>query len=79
MTSQLAILVTISVARIFDWGEGPNHKSYEMTSSEIFEKGTFCGAKISYIGRSEAVAWLGTEPGFCRRRLRGPGGEDPSR
>ena len=37
---------TIGVARIFDWG-GPNHKSHAMTSSEIFEKVIFCGAKIS--------------------------------
>ena len=35
----------IGLARIFDWG-GPNHKSHAMTSSEIFKKGTFCGAKI---------------------------------
>ena len=40
------ILVTIGVARVFDWG-GPNHKSHAMTSSEIFEKVIFCGAKIS--------------------------------
>ena len=46
---------TIGVARIFDWG-GPNHKSHAMTSSEIFKKGRFCGAKISQNGRSEAVA-----------------------
>ena len=32
---------TIGVARIFDWGGGPNHKSHAMTSSEIFKKGTF--------------------------------------
>ena len=38
---------SIDVARIFYWGEGPNHKSYAMTSSEIFKKGTFCRAKIS--------------------------------
>ena len=38
----------------FDWG-GPNHKSHAMTSSEIFKTGTFCGAKISQNGRSEAV------------------------
>ena len=37
-------------------GGGPNHKSHAMTSSEIFEKGTFCGAKISQNERSEAVA-----------------------
>ena len=47
-------LWSVGVARIFDWG-GPNHKSHTMTSSEIFEKGTFCGAKISYNRRSEAV------------------------
>ena len=29
-----------------------------MTSSEIFERGTFCGTKISKNGRSEAVAWF---------------------
>ena len=37
----------IGVSRIFDWGGGPNHKSHAMTSSEIFEKVIFCGAKIS--------------------------------
>ena len=37
---------SIGVAGIFDWG-GPNHKSHAMTSSEIFKKGSFCGAKIS--------------------------------
>ena len=36
----------IGVARIFDWG-GPNHKSPAMTSSEIFKRGSFYGAKIS--------------------------------
>ena len=39
-------LDSIGVARIFDWG-GPNHKLPTMTSSEVFKKGTFCGAKIS--------------------------------
>ena len=34
----------IGVARIFELG---NHKSHAMTSREIFERGTFCGTKIS--------------------------------
>ena len=51
----MAVPQTIGVAMIFDWG-GPNHKSHAMTSSEIFEKVIFCGAKISQNGRSEAVA-----------------------
>ena len=46
---------TIGVARIFDWG-GPHHKSHAMTSSKFFKEETFCGAKISQNGRSEAVA-----------------------
>ena len=33
------------------------NKTHAMTSSEIFKKGTFCGAKISQKGRSEAVAY----------------------
>ena len=45
----------IGVARILV-GRGPNHKSHGMTSSKFFNRGTFCGAKIWYIGRSEAVA-----------------------
>ena len=45
--SQKTVSDGIGVARIFDWGGGPNHKSHAMTSSEIFKKGTFCGAKIS--------------------------------
>ena len=36
----------IGVARIFDWG-GANHKLRAMTSLEIFEKGSFCGTKVS--------------------------------
>ena len=34
-------------SRSFDWEGEPNHKSHAMTSSENFEKGSFCGAKIS--------------------------------
>ena len=49
----------IGVAKIFDWG-GANHKSHAMTSSEILERGTFCGARISLNGRSEAMDWFGT-------------------
>ena len=41
-----AINWSISLARIFDWG-GANHKSHAMQSSEIFDRGTFCGTKIS--------------------------------
>ena len=46
----------IGVARIFDWG-GPNHKAHAMTLSETSKEEFFAGAKISYNGRSEAVAW----------------------
>ena len=28
-------------------GGGLNHKSHEMTSSKFFQKGSFCGAKVS--------------------------------
>ena len=35
----------ISVARIFDRGGGPNHKSHAMTSSEIFKRGIFAGQR----------------------------------
>ena len=34
------------VARIFDWG-GPNHNSPAMTSSKVFIRGSFYGAKLS--------------------------------
>ena len=40
------VTTDLGVARIFDWGV-PNHKSHAMTSSEIFEKVIFYGAKIS--------------------------------
>ena len=35
----------IGVTRIFDGGA--NQKSHVVTSSEIFERGTFCGTKMS--------------------------------
>ena len=47
--------LNIGVARIFDWG-GANHNLNTMTSSEFFEKETFCGKKILKIGRSETLA-----------------------
>ena len=37
-------------------GVSLNHKSHEMTSSKFFQKGSFCGTKISYFGRSEIAA-----------------------
>ena len=37
-------VVTLGVARIFDW-EGPNHKSHAMTSSETSKEEFFCGGK----------------------------------
>ena len=52
----------IGVAKIFNWG-GTNQKSHAITSSKFFERGTFCGTKISRMednGRSEAMAWFGT-------------------
>ena len=49
----------LCAARIFDW-RGPNHKSvHAMTSSEMFKRGTFYGAKILQNGRPETVAWFG--------------------
>ena len=36
----------IGVPRIFDL-RGLNHKSHEMTSSKFFQRGSFCGTKIS--------------------------------
>ena len=41
-----AVVVDIGVARIFDWGRGPNHKSHAMMSSEIIQRGNLYGAKI---------------------------------
>ena len=35
--------------------EGLNHKSHDMTSSKFFQRGSFCGTKISYDERSEIV------------------------
>ena len=40
-------LRSIGVARIFDWGRGPNHKSHAMTSSETSKEEFFVGAKMS--------------------------------
>ena len=40
------LLLTVGVASILDW-RGLNHKSYAMTSSEIFKQENFCGTKIS--------------------------------
>ena len=37
-------------------GEGPNHKSHAMTSSEILERGTFVEQRYLLIKRSEVVA-----------------------
>ena len=45
----------IGEARIFDCGEEANHKSHAVTSSQIFERETFCRTKILWIGRSEAM------------------------
>ena len=42
------ITLSIGVSKIFDWGDGgANYKSHAMTSSKIFERVTFYGAKIS--------------------------------
>ena len=46
----------IGVATIFDWG-GPKSKLLAMTSSEIFERGTFCGTKIEWNTRSRGVIY----------------------
>ena len=37
-------------------GVSQNHKSHEMTSSKFFQRGSFCGTKISSDGRSEIAA-----------------------
>ena len=42
----LPLALAISVARIFDWEGGANHKLYAMTSSKIFERETFLGKDI---------------------------------
>ena len=53
-----ALTQVIDVARIFNCaGGGANQTSHAMTSSENFEKGTFCGAKISQNGKWKP--WLG--------------------
>ena len=35
--------------------EGLNHKSHDMTSSKFFQRGSFCGTKISQEEKSEIV------------------------
>ena len=50
-------------------GVGLNHKSHEMTSSKFFQRGSFCGTKISKDGRSEmAVACLHVTKILQRKR-----------
>ena len=44
---------------------GATYKSHAMTSSEIFNRETFCGTKMTYTERSEAMAWFGTQQGLC--------------
>ena len=46
----------IGVAKIFDWGVS-NQKSHAMTSSEIFERGTFCGQR--YRRMEDQKPWPG--------------------
>ena len=36
-------------------GGGLNHNSHEMMSSKFFQRGSFCGTKISQDGKSEIV------------------------
>ena len=53
----------IGVARIFDWGGGGGGtKSQVMTSSEIFEKGTFVGQR--YCRLEDQKPW----PVFARNQ-----------
>ena len=50
----------VSVARIFDWGEGrPNHKSHFMTSSKFFEKRNFLRHKdiVEWRIKSRNLGW----------------------
>ena len=42
----LGDLQFIGIPRSFDWGD-LNHNSHVMTSSKIFQTGSFCGTKIS--------------------------------
>ena len=46
ISTHLHKIRNIDVAKVFDWG-GLNHQSHAMTPSEIFERETFYGIKIS--------------------------------
>ena len=50
---------SIGVVRIFVWGRGANLKSRAMTSSEIFERGSFCWNKdaVEWKIRSRGLFW----------------------
>ena len=49
----------IGVARIFDWGERPNRKLHEMTSSKFFRKRDFLRDEdiVEWKIRSRGLGW----------------------
>ena len=51
-------------------GGSLNHKSHAMTSSKFFQRGSFCGTKISKDGRSEIVGCWHVTRILQRRRLK---------
>ena len=65
--SFLGDLQFIGVYPEFLIGGGLNHKSHAMTSSKIFQTGSFCGTKISKGGTSEIVACRQVTR-FCKER-----------
>ena len=62
---------TIGVARMFDGGGGPNHKSYAMTSSKTFERRTFLWGKVivEWKSRSSGLVWHKTRILLTRNGL----------
>ena len=63
------VLLDIAVARIFD-RRGANYKSHTMTSSKIFETGTFCRTDTVYRRMEDQKPWpgLARNQDFSKRR-----------
>ena len=53
-------IIPIGVARIFDWGGGPNHKSHAMTSSETSIEEFLWGQRYCRMEDQKPWAGVGT-------------------
>ena len=62
----------IGVARIFDWGGGPNRKSHAMTSSQFFEEELFMGQRYRRMEGEKLGTGLASNLGFASGKGLGP-------